>query len=93
MKQVIQSLRKEGTNSSQFEKKTNNKTTTTAMTPQIRFNTVLNNGPISQMVLAFNPLSTDGVDRAMDAASPNDGPANNYFVINNKRIHYTSCAF
>jgi hypothetical protein len=44
------------------------------------------------MVLAFNPLSTDGVDH-MDAASPNDGPANNYFVINNKRIHYTSCAF
>jgi hypothetical protein len=77
---------KEGAaNSSQFEKKTNNKTTaTTAVTPQIRFNTVLDNGPISQMVLAFNPLSTDGVDRAMDAASPNDGPANNYFVINNK---------
>jgi hypothetical protein len=75
---------KEGAvNSSQFEKRGINKTTAkTGGTPQIRFNTVLDNGPISQMVLAFDPLSTDGVDRAMDAASPNDGPANNYFVIN-----------
>jgi hypothetical protein len=42
MKKQVQSLRKEGAaNSSQFEK-TNNKTTaTTAVTPQIRFNTVL----------------------------------------------------
>lgn len=76
---------KEGAaNLSQFEKRANEKTTaSTNGTPQIRFNTVLDNGPISQMVLAFDPLSTDGVDRAMDAASPNDGPANNYFVINN----------
>jgi hypothetical protein len=75
---------KEGAaNSSQFEKKADDKTTATiAVTPQIRFNTLLDNGPISQMVLAFDPMSTDGVDRAMDAASPNDGPANNYFVIN-----------
>jgi hypothetical protein len=43
----------------------------------------LDNGPISQMILLFDPLSTDGVDRSMDAASPNDGPANNYFVIDN----------
>ncbi|MFV8340729.1 T9SS type A sorting domain-containing protein [Flavobacterium sp. LB3P21] len=69
-------------NSSQFEKSANDKTTTKiGVTPQIRFNTLLDNGPISQMVLAFDPSSTDGVDRAMDAASPNDGPANNYFVI------------
>ena len=76
---------KEGAeNSSQFEKRGINKTTAkTGGTPQIRFNTVLDNGPISQMVLAFDSLSTDGVDRAMDAASPNDGPANNYFVIDN----------
>jgi hypothetical protein len=78
---------KEGAgNSSQFEKRANDKTTTvTDVTPQIRFNTLLDNGAISQMVLAFYPSSTDGVDRAMDAASPNNGPANNYFVINNDK--------
>ncbi|MBX9889343.1 MAG: T9SS type A sorting domain-containing protein [Flavobacteriaceae bacterium] len=71
-------------NSSQFEKRANDKTITkNVITSQIRFNTLLDNGPISQMVLAFNSSSTDGVDRAMDATSPNDGPANNYFVINN----------
>ncbi len=71
----------EGT--SVFEKKRNNKIkSTTGPRPKIRVNTLLNNGPISQMILVFDPLSTDGVDRAMDAASPNNGPANNYFVIN-----------
>jgi hypothetical protein len=69
-------------NSSQFEKKANLKTAV-AETPQIRFNTLMDNGPISQMVLAFDPSSTDGVDHAKDASSPNDGPANNYFVLNN----------
>jgi hypothetical protein len=75
---------KEGAaNESQFDKRANNKVKSTIGTrPKIRFNTLLNNGPISQMILVFDPLSTDGVDRAMDAASPNDGPANNYFLIN-----------
>jgi len=75
---------KEGAlNLSQLEKRGINKTTAkTGESSQIRFNTLLDKGPVSQMVLAFNPLSTDGVNRAMDAASPNDGPANNYFVIN-----------
>jgi hypothetical protein len=75
---------KEGSgNSSQFGKSANDKTTSiTDVIPQIRFNTLLDNGAISQMVLAFDPSSSDGVDRAMDSASPNDGPANNYFVIN-----------
>ncbi|MDD5150511.1 MAG: T9SS type A sorting domain-containing protein [Flavobacterium sp.] len=84
MKNSYRVFVKEGAaNLSQFEKRANNKTiATTNVTPQIRFNTLLDNGPISQMVLAFDPLSTDDVDRAMDAASPNDGPANNYFVIN-----------
>jgi hypothetical protein len=84
MKNSYRVFVKEGqSNLSQFEKRKDyNKTTITPSTsPQIRFNTLLNNGPISQMVLAFDPLSTDGVDRAMDAASYNDGPANNYFVI------------
>ncbi len=73
---------KEGAgNFSQFEKRANDKSaTTTDDLPQIRFNTLLDNGPVSQMVLAFDSTSTDGVDRA-DSLSPNDGPANNYFVI------------
>lgn len=74
---------KEGiANNSQFEKRANGKTNATTTTPQIRFNTLLDNGPISQMVLAFDPTSTDGFDLAKDSAYPNDGPANNYFVIN-----------
>ncbi|MFV8375053.1 T9SS type A sorting domain-containing protein [Flavobacterium sp. LB1P71] len=84
MKNSYRVFVKEGWNSlSQFEKKANTKSANANTTPQIRFNTLLNNGPISQMVLAFDALSTDGVDHAMDSASPNDGPANIYFVLNN----------
>lgn len=85
MKNSYRAFVKKGiANHSQFEKIANNKTKAVATTsPKIRFNTLLDNGPVSQMVLAFDPLSTDGVDRALDAASPNDGPANNYFVIDN----------
>lgn len=84
MKNSYRIFVKEGlSNFSQFEKKATNKTITTPQTvPHIRLNTLLDNGPISQMVLAFNPCSTDDIDHAMDAASPNDGSANNYFVIN-----------
>jgi len=82
MKNSYRVFVKEGAaNSSEFEKTSRSKKST-ADTPQIRFNTLLDNGPISQIVLAFDPLATDGVDR-YDGASPNDGPANNYFVINN----------
>ena len=86
---------KEGVgNLSQFEKKANDKmAATSGPEPQIRFNTLLDNGPVSQIVLAFNPLSTYGVDRAMDAASPNDGPANNYFVINDNEYVINSMLF
>ena len=71
-------------NNSEFARVKNVKNTaaTTTDLPQIRFNTLLNNGPVSQMVLAFDPTSSDGVDRA-DSYSPNDGAANNYFVIDN----------
>ncbi|WP_281298172.1 T9SS type A sorting domain-containing protein [Flavobacterium limnophilum] len=82
MKNSYRVFVKEGAaNSSEFERTSSNKKSA-ADTPQIRFNTLLDNGPISQIVLAFDPLSTDGVDR-YDGGSPNDGPANNYFVINN----------
>ena len=86
MKNSYRKFVKEGlVNNSEFARIRNSKTTDTKSTnlPQIRFNTLLDNGPISQMVLAFDPTSTDGVDRA-DSFSPNDGPSNNYFVIDNK---------
>jgi hypothetical protein len=56
----------------------------TAPTPQIRFNTLLDNQGVRQMVLAFVPEATAGIDRAMDAASTSDdSPADVYFVIDN----------
>ena len=51
-------------------------------TPQIRFNTLLNNQGVRQLALAFIPEATDGVDRAMDAmSSSDDSPADIYFVL------------
>ena len=85
MKNSYRVFKKEGNTegTSVFEKKRNSKIATPiSIRPKIRFNTLLNNGPISQMILVFDPLSTDGVDRAKDALSPNDGAANSYFVIN-----------
>jgi hypothetical protein len=86
MKNIYRVYKKEGAlNNSLFEKRANYKTSSTEIkTPQIRFNTVLDNGPISQMLLMFDPSSTDGFDRAMDARSPNNGPANAYFSFDNK---------
>lgn len=56
----------------------------TVPTPQIRFNTLIDSKGIRQMVLAFVPEATDGVDRAMDAISTSDGsPADIYFVLDN----------
>jgi hypothetical protein len=44
----------------------------------------LNNQGVRQIVLAFVPGATDGVDRAMDAISSSDDcPADVYFVIDN----------
>lgn len=82
-------------NNSQFEKRANAKmlNTTADTASLIRFNTLLNNGPISQTVLAFNPLSTDGIDRFMDASSSNDNPVNVYFLIGNKEYVINSIAF
>lgn len=84
MKNSYRVFVKEGAeNYSQFEKRRDyNKTGISLGKPMIRINTLLDNGPLSQMILVFDPTATDGVDRGMDAASPNDGPANCYFVIN-----------
>ena len=62
------------------------KRVSTAATPQIRFNTLLNNQGVRQIVLAFVPEATDRIDRAMDAiSSSEDSPADVYFVIDNEQ--------
>lgn len=95
MKNSYRSFVKEGAgNLSEFEKRAVKKSAATiCVTPQIKFNTLLNNSAISPMILAFVPTATDGVDRAMDASSPNNGPANNYFVINNNEYVIEAVSF
>ena len=81
-------------NSSQFEKRSNTEKTSNANTNSlIRFNTLLNNGPISQTILAFNPQYTDGIDRSKDASSLHNNPANVYFLIGGKEYVINSLAF
>src|SRR5690606_23192895 len=61
-------------------------TVSTLPVPQIRINALLNSSDIRQSVLAFDAMASDGVDRAMDARSPDASlPADVYFVIENKR--------
>jgi hypothetical protein len=59
---------------------------TKAQVPQIRFNALLNNLGIRQLALVFVPQATDGIDRAMDAASPDDAPIEAYFVVENSNF-------
>lgn len=57
-------------------------TVSIAPTPQIRFNTLMNNQGVRQLALALIPEATDGVDRAMDALSSGDNVQSDvYFVI------------
>lgn len=59
-------------------------TVSTAEVPQIRFNTLLNNDAIKQVVVAFDDQATDGVDHAKDAKNPSDSsPMDMYFVLDN----------
>jgi hypothetical protein len=93
MKNSYRAFVKQGVgNKSEFEKKANNKKTLADPVPQIRFNTLLNNGPTSSIVLVFSPTSSDGVDRG-DSTSPNDGEANNYFIINNNEYVISAVPF
>ena len=91
MKNLYRTFVKEGvSNNSQFERKANSKSNakiaTTDAIPQIRINTLLNNGPVRQTVLAFSQNATDGYDRAMDAKLLDDElPANNYFFMDTNR--------
>ncbi|MGO4821446.1 MULTISPECIES: T9SS type A sorting domain-containing protein [unclassified Flavobacterium] len=60
-------------------------TVDTTPSPQIRFNTLLNNEGVRQIVLAFNANATDDVDHGMDALSTSlNTPADIYFVMQNR---------
>lgn len=65
-----------------------------APTPQIRFNTLLNNEGVRQLALAFIPEATDGVDRAMDAmSSSDDSAADVYFVLEDSEFVINALKF
>ncbi|WP_426064106.1 T9SS type A sorting domain-containing protein [Flavobacterium sp. DSP2-3-1] len=57
-------------------------TVSLAPTPQIKFNTLMNNQGVRQLALTLIPEATDGIDRGMDAMSSSDStPADVYFVL------------
>ena len=59
--------------------------------PQIKINTVINNDFVKQMVLAFNPNTTDGFDSGMDAKSADKNLASDtYFPLDNKNEYVIS---
>ena len=65
-----------------------------APTPQIRLNTLLNNGGVRQLALTFIPEATDGVDRAMDAmSSSDDSAADVYFVLDDSEFVINAVKF
>ena len=65
-----------------------------APTPQIRFNTLMNNQGVRQLALAFIPEATDGVDRAMDAMSlSDDSAADVYFVVEDSEFVINAVKF
>jgi hypothetical protein len=65
-----------------------------APTPQIRFNTLLNNEGVRQLALTFIPEATDGVDRAMDAmSSSDDSAADIYFVLEDSEFVINAVKF
>ena len=59
-------------------------TVSTDEVPQIRFNTLLNNEAIKQVVLAFDDEATDGVDHAKDAKNPNTTSLDMNFLLDDK---------
>jgi hypothetical protein len=63
-------------------------------TPQIKFNTLMNNQGVRQLALAFIPEATDGIDRAMDAMSSSDSaPADVYFIIEDSEFVINAIRF
>ena len=66
----------------------------TKPSPQIRFNTLLDNGGIKQIVLALIPEATDGIDRAMDGISlTTNSAADVYFVLNDSEYLINALPF
>ncbi|MBC7523894.1 MAG: T9SS type A sorting domain-containing protein [Flavobacterium sp.] len=60
-------------------------TVSTTEVPQIKFNTLMNNLAVKQIVVGFDPSATDGVDHAKDAKNPTDSaPLDMYFVLDSK---------
>ncbi len=57
-------------------------TVSTLPTPQINFKTEINDSWVNNIVLAFDPNATDGVDHAMDATSFNTGNAEEVYFVN-----------
>jgi hypothetical protein len=59
--------------------------------PQIKIHTVINNDFVKQMVLAFNPNTTDGYDIGKDAKSADKNLASDtYFPLDNKNEYVIS---
>lgn len=52
----------------------------------LRLSALIDDQGVRQLVLAFVPKATDGVDHAMDAPSSEVAPADVYFVINEKEF-------
>ena len=81
---------KEGSGLSQFEKTTapqNTTTTTVQQVPHMRFDISLNNQNTRQIGLILIPEATDGLDRGIDAKSPDvdNLPNDAYFFLDNDK--------
>jgi len=86
MRNSYRVYQKEGVNS-YFERPAPNKMSkddgqaAALQNPQIRFNVLMNDKNVRQLALTFNPLATDGVDRAMDAKVFGNTGADSFFAI------------
>jgi hypothetical protein len=81
---------KEAGTLSQFERVSNvlneNQPIGINSTSHIRLNTIINNANTRQLALAFLPNATDGVDRGIDAMSPDSDLTNDvYFFLDNEK--------
>lgn len=74
---------------SQFERfsnSANNQPIGINSTSHIRLNTIINNANTRQLALTFMPNATDGVDRGIDALSPDRDLTNDvYFFLDNEK--------
>jgi Secretion system C-terminal sorting domain len=69
-------------------------TVSTLPSPQIRFNTTIDDVLSNEMVLTFDPEATDGVDHAKDAFTPNEFNAKDIaFKIDNNPYIISSIQF